>query len=146
MTDNSRELIAKNIVQVLGDMDDPRLVKVTRDPFNVEELAITQFPACLVTTGEELRDTVSMHTNGIRTGSINYIIRGFVRGVNLDTARNRLIENIEESLDADRYRDLGNTRVINSKITSIEVVERQPPLAEFIVNFQVDYVFTRGTA
>jgi hypothetical protein len=146
MTDNTRELIAKNIVQVLEDMDDPRLVKVTRDPFNVEELAITQFPAALVTTGEELRDTVSMHTAGIRTGSINYIIRGFVRGVNLDTARNRLIERLEESLDQDRYRDLGTTRVINSKITSIEVVERQSPLAEFIINFQVDYVFTRGTA
>lgn len=146
MTDNTRELIAKNIVEVLENMDDPRLVKVTRDPFNVEELAITQFPSVLITTGEELRDTVSMGVAGRRTGTINYVIRGFVRGVELDTRRNRLIECIEESLDEDRYRGLGNTRVINSKITSIEVIERQPPLAEFVINFSVDYVFTRGTA
>lgn len=146
MSESSREKIARHIVETLKTMDDPRLVKITRDPFNVEELAITQFPACLVTTGEELRDTVSMHTAGVRTGSINYIIRGFVRGVELDTARNRLIEQIEETLDADRYRGLGTTGVINSKITSIEVVERSAPLAEFIINFQVDYMFSRGTA
>jgi len=142
---NSRELIAQNIIGVLGNMDDPRLVQLTRDPFNVEELAITQFPACLVSTGEELRDTVTMAA-GMRQSTINFVIRGFVRGTNLDTARNRLIESIEESLDNDRYRGQGNTRVLNSQVTSIEVVERQPPLAEIIVNFEVTYVFTRGTA
>lgn len=142
---NSRELIAQNIVDVLRQMDDPRLVLCTRDPFNVEELAITQFPACLVSTGEELRDTVTMAA-GLRQSTINFVIRGFVRGTELDTRRNRLIESIEESLDSDRYRGQGNTRVLNSMITSIEVVERQAPLAEFIVNFAVTYVFSRGTA
>tara|TARA_R110000796_G_scaffold36696_2_gene93196 strand:- start:156 stop:590 length:435 start_codon:yes stop_codon:yes gene_type:complete len=142
---NSRELIAQNLIGVLKSMDDPKLVQTTRDPFNVEELAITQFPACLVTTGEELRDTVSMGA-GLRQATINFVIRGYVRGTDLDTRRNRLIESIEESLDSDRYRGQGNTTVLNSMISSIEVVERQAPLAEIIVNFQVTYVFARGTA
>jgi hypothetical protein len=146
MTQNSRELIAKNIETVLLDMDEPRVAKVTRQPFNVEELAITQFPAVLINTGEELRDTVSMSTNGLRTGTINYVLRGFVRGVDLDTMRNNLIERIEEALDSDRYRNLGVTTVMNGHITSVEVIERQPPLAEFVINYAVDYVFTRGTA
>ena len=84
MTQNSRELIAKNIAQVIEDMDEPRIGKVTRHPFNVEELAITQFPAVLINTGEETRDTVSMSTSGLRTGTINYLIRGFVDATILD--------------------------------------------------------------
>mgnify|MGYP005991298909 FL=1 len=60
--------------------------------------------------------------------------------------RNDLIERIEEALDADRYRNLGVTTVMNGHITSVEVIERQPPLAEFVINYAVDYVFTRGSA
>ena len=142
---NTRELIAQNIVSVIRSMNDPRPVLVTRDPFNVEELAITQFPAVLITSGNEERDTVSMGA-GRRQSTINYIIRGFVRGVELDTARNRLIESIEEALDSDRYRDLGVNTVLNSQVTNIDVVERQSPLAEISITFSVTYVFTRGAA
>jgi molecular chaperone DnaK (HSP70) len=145
MTNNTRELIAIDIVNVLKDIPNPRLVLVTREPFAVEELAITQFPAVLVTTGVEERDTVTMSA-GLRQSTINYNIRGFVRGIELDTRRNVLIEAIEEALDADRYRDLGNSRVLNSQVTSIEVVERMAPLAEVMITFSVTYVFTRGTA
>lgn len=143
---NTRELIAQNIVDVLKDIDDPRLVLVTRDPFNVEELAITQFPAVLVQTGLEERETVSMHTGGLRESTITYTIRGFVRGVEIDTRRNRLIEAIEEALDKDRYRDLGVSTVLNSQVVGIEIVDRLAPLAEFTVTYQVRYVFVRGTA
>jgi hypothetical protein len=145
MSNNTRELLAINIIDVLKDIPNPRLVLVTREPFAVEELAITQFPAVLVTTGVETRESVTMSA-GLRQSTINYNIRGFVRGIDLDTRRNALVEAIEESLDADRYRDLGNSRVLNSQITSIEVVERQAPLAEVIITFSVTYVFTRGTA
>lgn len=146
MTQNYRELIAQDIADVLENMDEPRLALVTRQPFNVEELAITQFPAVLVTTGTETRETVSMHTAGIRSGEILFNVRGFVRGTELDTLRNNLIERIEEALDSDRYRNLTGSRVRNSQVETIEIVERQPPLAEFNIVFRVDYWFTRGTA
>jgi len=141
---NTRELIAVDIVERIREIETPRPILVTRDPFNVEELAITQFPAVLITTGTEDRDTVSMAV-GLRQATINYAIRCFVRGIDLDTRRNNMIEAIEESLDVDRYRDLGNSRVLNSQVSSIEVVERQSPLAEVIITFSVTYVFTRGT-
>ena len=145
MSNNTRELLAQDLVYTIQEIETPRPVLVTRDPFNVEELAITQFPAVLIVTGSEDRETVSMAA-GMRQSSINYTIRGFVRGTELDTKRNELIEAIEEALDADRYRDLGTTRVLNSSITNIDVVERQSPLAEISITFNVDYVFTRGTA
>ena len=145
MTESVREKLAKDIELVLADIRDPQIVKVTREPFAVEELAITQFPAILVSTGLETRETVSMHTAGIRQGMITYDLRAFVRGNQLDTKRNAIIEAIEEQLDSDRYRDQTGSVVLNSQITNIEVIDRQPPLAEVLITFEVDYVFTRGT-
>lgn len=146
MSNNTRELIAQNIVDVLGDMVQPRLALVTREPFVAEELAITQFPAVLVQTGEETRNLESMSVGGLKSGTIQFVLRGFVRGADLDTRRNDLIERLEEALDSDRTRDLGVSRVMNSGITTITVIQRQPPLAEIEVVFEVEYVFTRGSA
>ena len=143
---NSRELIAQNIVDVLLDMDQPRLGRVSRELFNIEELAITQFPAVLVISTVEERDTVTMHTAGIRAGTITYQLRGYVRGSDIDTKRNELIERIEEALDQDRSRDLGNTKVLNSQIVQIDVVDRAQPLGEVNITYEVEYIFTRGTA
>lgn len=148
MTRSVRERIADNIVETLLDMREPQLVKVTREPFNVEELAITQFPAALVGTGIETRDSVSMGGvgSGIRQGTITYNINLFVRGNELDSKRNHIIESVEEALDVDRKRGETVHTVLDAKITQIEVVQRQPPLAEVFVTYQVDYVFRRGTA
>lgn len=141
-----RNTLAENIVEVLKDIRDPRPVLVTREPFDVEKLAITQFPALLIQTGVEERDTETMHTAGIRRGTIAYNIRGFVRGDELDRKRNELIEAIEETLDSDRYREQGKSVVQNSQITNIEVVERLAPLAEFVMTYEITYYFVRGTA
>jgi hypothetical protein len=143
---NSRELIAQNIVDVLLDMDQPRLGRVSRELFNIEELAITQFPAVLVISTVEERDTVTMHTAGIRAGTITYQLRGYVRGSDIDTKRNELIERIEEALDQDRSRDLGNTKVLNSQIVQIDVVDRAQPLGEVNITYEVEYIFNRGTS
>jgi hypothetical protein len=148
MAESVRELIAQNIVDVLGDMRDPQLVKVTREPFNVEELAITQFPAALINTGLETRESVSMGgaATGIREGVINYDIRAYVRGNELDSRRNAIVESIEEALDADRNRDQGVYSVLDSSVVQVEVIQRQAPLAEVSIQYQVVYVFKRGTA
>lgn len=140
-----RNQIADNIVEVLKDIADPRPVLVTREPFDVEKLAITQFPAILVQSGSEERDTETMGA-GVRRGTISFQIRGFQRGTELDAKRNALIEAIEETLDSDRYRGKTSSQVQNSMITSIEVVERLAPLAEILIEFEVVYYFQRGSA
>lgn len=145
MAQNLREQIAGNIITVLKNMEDPTPVLVTREPFQVQELAITQFPALLITAEREERTTITMGTPGTgrRQGSIEFRIQGFVRGVELDRKRNDLIERIEEALDSDRYRTLSAEGVIDSQITVIEVIERQPPLAEIAMIFQVRYNYLR---
>jgi hypothetical protein len=119
-------------------------VLVTREPFNVLELAITQFPALLIIPTTEERETITMGpvSTGRRVGTIDYTIRGYVRGNELDRRRNDLIEAIEEALEGDRYRDLNG--VMDSQIRTIEIIERMPPLAEFTITFQVRYNYLRG--
>lgn len=146
MAQNLREQIADNIQRVLKDMRDPLPALVTREPFVVTELAITQFPAILITGSRETRETVTMGQPGVgrRTGTIDFEIRGFVRGVELDRKRNDLIERIEEELDSDRYRNLKVQGVLDSQIISIDIIERQPPLAEILIVFQVRYNYLRS--
>jgi hypothetical protein len=139
-----REQIANNIIDTLKAVVDLPPTVITREPFDVEKLAITQFPAMLVETGEELRESATMGA-GKRLATITYIIRAFARGNELDTKRNNLIETIEEALDSDRYRGLSGT-VLDTQIVRVEVIPRIAPLAEVVVEVAVRYVFTRGQA
>jgi hypothetical protein len=147
MAQNLREQIASDICTVLGEITDPRLVLVTREPFEVSELAITQFPAVLVQMREENRETVTMGATAVgrRTGTITYALRAFVRGTELDRKRNDLIESIEEALDSDRYRGLLSSGVLDSQVRVIEIVDRQPPLAEITILYEVRYSYLRGS-
>ena len=142
-----REQVAINIVDVLKETDDPHVVLVTRDPFDVEKLAITQFPALLVQQTTETRETITMGTPGVgrRMGVMTFELRGFVRGTELDSRRNELIEAVEKQLDSDRYRGLLATGVTDSQLVSIEIVPRLQPLAEFIITVEVTYNYLRGT-
>ena len=145
---SSRESIAKNIELVLRDMDPPKPVLVTREPFDVQKLAITQFPALLITTGNETREDNAM--GGGRRGIIEIQIRGFVRAdgrsaqiITVDQKRNELIERIEETLNSDRTRELTN-KASTTRVKSIEVIDRTPPLGEFLMIAEVHYSFTKG--
>ena len=53
---SARENIAINIVEQLENMQNPAPGKVSRVFFDVSKLAITQFPAILVVTSNEIRD------------------------------------------------------------------------------------------
>lgn len=145
MTQNLREQVVTNIVAVLQNMEDPTPVLVTREPFQVTELAITQFPAVLITVEREERNTITMGIPGAgrRQGEITVAIMGYVRGTELDRKRNDLIERIEEALDSDRYRNLIVQGVTDSQVTVIEIVERQAPLAEIRLTFVVKYNYLR---
>lgn len=136
-----RNDIANDIVETLKELTDPKPVLVTREPFDVEKLAITQFPAIMVNSGNEERDDYDF---AFKTGTIEYSIRAFVRGANeLDRQKNDLIEAISEGLEADRRRGTNNPGVV-TLIASIEVVDRLPPLAEVIITVQVRYRYRRG--
>lgn len=138
---STRETVIENIIDVLTDMNDPKPVLVTRQPFDVEKLAITQFPAILVQSGAEERQDISMRA---RQGIINFNLRVFVRGADLDYKKNLIIERIEESLDADRLRGTNNFSM-RTQILTINPVERIEPLGEIAITVQVEYKYPRGT-
>ena len=139
-----RELTAIDIVSSLKAIEDPKPVLVTRDPFDVEKLAITQFPALLVQQTSETRETITMGMGGEgrRQGTMVFEVRGFVRGTELDTKRNELIEAVETALDLDRTR--GQSAVTDTQIVEIVVVPRLQPLAEFVITVEVKYSYFRG--
>jgi hypothetical protein len=145
MAQNLRQQIAEKVVEFIKTLDDPRGVLVTREPFDGSEIAITQFPAVLITAQREERETITMGhpTVGRRQGTIIYSVRGFVRGNDLDRKRNDLLEAIEEVLDQDRYLELRDQGVTDSQVTLIEIVDRQPPLAEFVLEYRVTYNYLR---
>lgn len=137
-----REDFAKDIVDVLKNMNDPRPGLVTREPFDVEKLAITQFPAILVSSGDEERLDYSMGVT--RQGNIFYLIRAFVRGNEIDRLRNDICERIEETLDADRTRGT-TTKSMTTQVTRVQVIDRLSPLGEINMTVQVRYKYTKGT-
>jgi hypothetical protein len=141
-----REDISKYIVLALKEIEDPRINLVSRDPFEVDKLAISQFPALLVTFALETRETVSMGESamGRRSGTLEYDLRGFVRGTELDTLRNTLIESVEEKLDEDRYLGQRANGVLDTQVTEIEVIPRLQPLAEVRIRLVVRYNYLRG--
>jgi len=138
---SNRETVIENIVSLLKDMDDPKPILVSREPFDVEKLAITQFPAILVQSGDEIRFDSAMKS---REGQINYVIRSFVRGVELDKKKNEIVERIEETLDADRKRGTTNFSM-KTQVVSVIPVDRLAPLGEVLVTVQVQYKYPRGT-
>ena len=145
MAQNLREQIAQEVVRVLKNMEDPQPVLVQREPFEPEKLAITQFPALLIQFLNEERETITMGSPGAgrRSGTMDYNIRGFLRGVELDRKRNDLIERIEEALDTDRFLGLKDAGVIDSQVVNIEVINRLAPLAEIAITFRVRYHYLR---
>jgi|TARA_Y100001937_G_C7127290_1_gene335480 hypothetical protein len=141
---SSRENIAKNIVDTLKTAVQPiRLAFVTRQTFDFDKLSNRQFPAVLVRTADENREDSTLGgTLGKRMSTITYDLVCFVKSKEIDTARNQIIETIEEILDVDRTRG-GNAK--DTQITSIEVDEGQiTPIGGVILTVAVTYEYTRG--
>jgi hypothetical protein len=140
-----RENIAANIKTVLTAMSSPVAASyVTREPFDFNQLSNAQFPAILVQTAGESRSDQTIGDSSIqRMGTITYDIVGYVKSSTIDTARNQLIEAIEEALDADRTRGgyAKDTQVVN-----VETDEgATDPVGGIIVTVEVEYFFTRGS-
>ena len=142
---SARENIANNIVEQLENMTNPAPGHVSRVFFDVQKLAITQFPAVLVVSTQETKTDIS---TDLRQGSLIIECRCYVRGTQIDTLRNEIIERIEETLETSRDRDitLADTNIHNVKtqVTDIAVIERELPLGEVVVSVNVIYTYKKG--
>jgi hypothetical protein len=140
-----REEIAGNIVTTLQGITAPVAVKyATREPFDFQKLSNAQYPAILVRSADESREDASIGGSITqRMGTINYELVCFVKGSTIDSARNNIIEAIEEGLDVDRSR--GN-KAIDTQVINIEIDEGSiDPIGGVIITVRVVYQYTRGT-
>ena len=144
---SKREDIASNIVTAISTGTSPiTLKKVTREPFNVDELSEQQYPACFVQSGNETRsdETISF-TSALREAVADYVIVGYVKGTptNIDTKRNELITTIETRLNSDR------TRGGYAKQTQVVEVSTDEgvlfPIGGIRMVVRVMYQYTSGT-
>lgn len=141
-----RESICNNIVTTLQAVTTPVAPTfVTRQPFQFEELSAAQFPACLVQTAGERRSDRTIGNDGIqRQSELTVRVFGFVKGTSIDTARNQLIEAIENGLDADRTR---GGYALDTQVVEVETDEGAiEPYGGVVVTVTVLYTFARGNA
>jgi len=144
---SKRENIASNIITTISTGTSPITIKkITREPFDVDELSEQQYPACFIQTGNETRSDQTMTSSTItRQASVDYVIIGFVKGTptNIDTKRNELISTIETRLDSDR------TRGGYAKQTQIVEVNTDEgvlfPIGGIRMVVRVMYQYTSGT-
>jgi hypothetical protein len=144
---SKREDIASNIVTAISTGTSPiTLKKVTREPFNVDELSEQQYPACFVQSGNEVRsdETISF-TSALRQATADFVIVGYVKGTtsNIDTKRNELITTIETRVNSDR------TRGGYAKQTQVVEVSTDEgvlfPIGGIRMVVRVMYQYTSGT-
>lgn len=140
-----REQIAVDLVDTLQQIRKPVIVKyVTREPFDFEKLSNAQFPAILVQSADEDRENNTIGGSiSHRMATINYQLVCYVKGKEIDTARNKIIEAVEESLDVDRTR--GGV-ALDTQIISVETDEGSiAPIGGVILTLRVLYKYQRGT-
>ena len=141
-----RENIASNIASTISGITSPSIKKVTRQPFDIDELSDKQYPAVIVQTSEENREDIEMG-NGAKTrqGTIDFIISGFVKGAesNIDTLRNQLITSIESELENDITR---SNNALDTEVVSVETDEGTLfPIGGIRMTIRCMYVFQSGT-
>ena len=95
---STRENIASNLVTVIGNISSPEVKKVTRQPFELDELSQQQYPAVLIQTIEETKEDQELGSGAkTRINTLEFGITGYIKGSesNIDTARNNLATAIE---------------------------------------------------
>lgn len=133
-----RENIAKDIVKSLKSIKSVRYVD--RNVFEVDEISDAQFPAVLVQSGSEQKTDHSMGYE--RRGEIEYILTAFVKGKYLDSARNKILDEIEEKLYEDVSRD---GYAIDTLVTEVNTDEGVLyPLGAVQIIVRCDYIHQKG--
>ena len=117
---SKREDIASHIVTTIEAISSPSIKKVTRQPFNLEELAQAQYPAVLVQTQEETKEDQELGSGAkTRLCTLEFLVTGYIKGSesNIDTARNTLATAIETALETDITR---NNKALDTEVISLE--------------------------
>jgi|TARA_R100000781_G_C4020403_1_gene106920 hypothetical protein len=117
---SKREDIASHIVTTIEAISSPSINKVTRQPFNLEELAQSQYPAVLVQTQEETKEDQELGDGAkTRICTLEFLVTGYIKGSesNIDTARNTLATAIETQLESDITR---NSKALDTEVISLE--------------------------
>jgi len=117
---SKREDIASHIVTTIEAISSPSIKKVTRQPFNLEELAQAQYPAVLVQTQEETKEDQELGSGAkTRLCTLEFLVTGYIKGSesNIDTARNTLATAIETQLESDITR---NNKALDTEVISLE--------------------------
>ena len=132
-----RENIAKDIAKKIKSIKSVRYVD--RDVFDPDEISDAQFPAVLVQSGSETKTDITMDD---RKGDIEYILTAFVKGKYIDTARNKILDEIEEKLYEDVSRD---GYAIDTLVTEINTDEGVLyPLGAIQIIVRVEYIHQKG--
>ena len=143
---SARENIADNIKTVIDAISSPDVKLCTRQPFELEELSQTQYPAVIVQTSEELREDQELGSGAkTRTGTIDFIVNGFVQGsnTNIDTLRNALITAIETALETDITRD---DNAFDTEVVRVETDEGTLfPVGGIVMTIRCLYKYSAGT-
>ena len=141
-----RENISSNIASTISGITSPSIKKVTRQPFDIDELSDKQYPAVIVQTSEETREDIEMGDGAkTRQGTIDFVISGFVKGAesNIDTLRNQLISSIESELENDITR---SNNALDTEVVSVETDEGTLfPIGGIRMTIRCMYVFQSGT-
>ena len=143
---SKREDIASHIVTTILAISSPSIKKCTRQPFPLEELAESQYPAVLVQTQEETKEDQELGSGAkTRISTLEFGITGFTKGSesNIDTARNNLASAIETALESDITRD-GNA--LDTEVISIETDAGSLfPYGAVLITVRVIYEHQAGT-
>jgi len=132
-----REQIAKDVEKAIKAVKLTKLV--SRDMFEIDQLSDAQFPAVLITTGSERKIDL---TTTDRQGTIEYILTGFVKGKYLDTARNKLCDELEQKLYEDVTR---GGYAVDTMVTEINTDEGVIfPLGAIQMIVQIEYIHPKG--
>ena len=133
-----RENISKDIVKSLRSIKSIKFV--TRDVFEPDEISDAQIPAVLVQSSSELKTDI--HMGYSREGTIEYILTGFVKGKYLDSARNKILDEIEEKL----YEDVSRGGyAIDTLVTEVNTDEGVLfPLGAIQIIVRIQYIHQSG--
>jgi hypothetical protein len=115
-----REDIASHIVSTISGISSPSIKKVTRQPFQLDELSQQQYPAVLVQTIEETKEDQELGSGAkTRINILEFGVTAYVTGTdsNIDTQRNTVASAIETELELDITR---NNKALDTEVISIE--------------------------
>lgn len=142
---SQRELIVQNIMETLRDQTVVRLNHITRDPgFELADLANTAFPAVLVQSGNETRNSITQNGPGATREAVMEVnITVWTNSLkSADTLHNNLIADIETVLEVDPTRNsISEDTELVSVITGTGDVA---PYQSFTMVFEIPYLYTKG--